>query len=503
MIPINTALSITAKFVKIYSCITHLNAMRANVQLINKDQLRKTQMHCKEIFSLELNEIKKRIEENNVCVCVVGIGRIGLPTALSFAKSGLGTVGVDINEAMINRIRNKDFPLKDEPGYEEIFEEVTNNKKFSTTTKIEDVVPNSQIILLSLPTPMDQDNIPDYTILRDMGKQLKYLLNPGSIVVVESTIEPGFIENEFADLIENEERRIKVGDTIGLGVCPETSNPGEIMKDFKNLPRLVGATDEKTSQIITEIYKHVFPVEMIKMPDCKTANAVKLTTNVFRDINIAFVNELAIFFEKLGIDSKTVLEAANRKYNFQIHYPGAGVGGPCLPVNSYQMLNSAKKVGVDLLRMVKTGRRINEHMPYHVIELLKDALIEADRQIQSSEILILGISYKPNVRDIQLSPAEVIVSELRKTGAKIRIYDPYFKNSSVYGIKTEDDLGRALLQADAAVIVTAHDEFRAVDSEYFATKMKSPVVVDTRGVIDAHLAKKSRLIFRGLGSGQA
>ena len=203
---------------------------------------------------------------------------------------------------------------------------------------------------------MDENNIPDYTALRIVGKQLKNLVNSGSIVIVESTIEPGFIENEFVNLIENEERGIRSGDNIGVGVCPETANPGEIMKDFEKLPRLVGATDEKTTQIITEIYKHVFPVELIKMPDCKTANAVKLTTNVFRDINIAFVNELAILFEKLGIDTNTVLDAADKKYNFQIHYPGAGVGGPCLPINSYQMLNSAKDISGNLLKMVKISR---------------------------------------------------------------------------------------------------------------------------------------------------
>ena len=291
-----------------------------------------------EIFSLEIDEIKQLIEENKISVCVIGIGRIGLPTALSFAKSGFGTIGVDVNEKLMNKIKNKDFPLKDEPGYQDIFNQMIDDQKFSVTTKIEEAVPKSQIILLSLPTPMDENNIPDYTALRIVGKQLKNLVNSGSIVIVESTIEPGFIENEFVNLIENEERGIRSGDNIGVGVCPETANPGEIMKDFEKLPRLVGATDKKTTQIITEIYKHVFPVELIKMPDCKTANAVKLTTNVFRDINIAFVNELAILFEKLGIDTNTVLDAADKKYNFQIHYPGAGVGGPCLPINSYQML---------------------------------------------------------------------------------------------------------------------------------------------------------------------
>lgn len=458
-------------------------------------------MSKNEIFSLEMPEIENLIKKNEVTVCVIGIGRIGLPTALSFAKSGLRTIGVDINEDLVNKIRNKDFPLKDEPGYQEIFNQVITNGKFSVSTKIDEVVPNSEIILLSLPTPMDENNIPDYTALRIVGKQLKNLVKAGTIIIVESTIEPGFIENEFIDLVENDENKIKAGENIGIGVCPETANPGEIMKDFEKLPRLVGATDEKTVKIITKIYQHVFPVELIKMPNCKTANAVKLATNVFRDINIAFVNELAIFFERLGIDIKTVLEAADKKYNFQIHYPGAGVGGPCLPVNSYQMLNSAKNIDENLLKIVKIGRQINEHMPYHVVKLTKDALNEAGKHLDSSNILILGISYKPNVKDIQLSPAKIIISELEKSGSNIRIFDPYFKNVSVYGIQTENDLDQIISKVDAVIIVTAHSEFEKINSEYFRTKMKSPVLIDTRGLIDMYEAKKAGIIFRGLGRG--
>ena len=190
---------------------------------------------------------------------------------------------------------------------------------------------------------MDDQNIPDYSALLTVGKNLNQLLSNGQIVIVESTVEPGFIENELLQSIEGHDRTIKSGIDFHLAVCPETANPGEIMNDFKKLPRLVSAIDEKISSIVSQIYKHVFGVELISMPNCKTANAVKLTTNVFRDVNIAFVNELAILFEKLGIDTYTVIEAAKRKYNFQAHFPGPGVGGPCLPVNSYQYHKLIKK----------------------------------------------------------------------------------------------------------------------------------------------------------------
>ena len=283
-----------------------------------------------------LEEVKKSIYSKSLKVCVIGIGRIGLPTALSFAKSGLQTIGVDINEKLIEKINSGVFPLKDEPGYEEIFKQVINDKTFSVTSKIQDAVPNCDLILLSLPTPMDEKNIPDYSALISVAKNLSNILTPNSLVIVESTIEPGFIENEMISLISSS-NRLKIEDTFQIGVCPENANPGEILHDFTNLPRLVGGINENITQIIKLIYNYVFSVDLIEMPNCKTANAVKLTTNVFRDINIAFVSELSLMFEKLGIDTMKVLEAAKMKYNFQIHYPGAGVGGPCLPINSYQL----------------------------------------------------------------------------------------------------------------------------------------------------------------------
>ena len=289
-----------------------------------------------------LEEVKKSLDSKTLRVCVVGIGRIGLPTALSFAKSGLTTVGVDINESLVEMINRDNFPLKDEPGYEEIFHNVISKKKFSATTKIEDGVSNSNLILLSLPTPMDENNVPDYSALKSVASQLSQFLKPNSLVIVESTIEPGFIEDEMISMITDNER-LTAENNFFIGVCPENANPGEILHDFTNLPRLVGGINKNISKIIKSIYNSVFGVELVEMPNCKTANAVKLTTNVFRDINIAYISELALMFEKLGIDTNIVLEAAKKKYNFQVHYPGSGVGGPCLPINSYQLLNTARR----------------------------------------------------------------------------------------------------------------------------------------------------------------
>jgi len=445
-----------------------------------------------------MEEVAKSLNSKTLRVCVIGIGRIGLPTALSFAKSGLQTIGVDINENLVQNINSGKFPLKDEPGYDKIFDDVIKNKKFIATTNIEDGVPNSDLILLSLPTPMDENNIPDYSALRNVGSKLSEILSPNSLVIVESTIEPGFIEDEMISMI-SKSGRLNVEKNFFIGVCPENANPGEILHDFTNLPRLVGSINSNITKIIKTIYNFVFSVELVEMPNCKTANAVKLTTNVFRDINIAFVSELSLMFEKLGIDTNKVLEAAKKKYNFQIHYPGAGVGGPCLPINSYQLLNTAKRTG-SKLSIIESSRKINEKMPDHVIELTSDAFKECKKSIENSEILILGVSYKPNVKDIQLSPAEHIIKKLQDLGANIHIYDPYFPSSNVFGITSENNIEGIISKVDAAIIVTAHDEFKELHIEMF-TKMKHPIVIDTRGIVDPSIANQEKLIFRGLGRG--
>ena len=193
------------------------------------------------------DNVKQSLESRTLKVCVIGIGRIGLPTALSFAKSGLETIGVDINETLVNNVNSGIFPLKDEPGYEEIFHEVLESKKFLATTKIEDAVPQSDLILLSLPTPMDKNNIPDYSALINVGTKLSELLSPESLVIVESTIEPGFIEDEMISII-SKSGKLKINETFSIGVCPENANPGEILHDFTTLPRLVGGIN---SNIIT------------------------------------------------------------------------------------------------------------------------------------------------------------------------------------------------------------------------------------------------------------
>jgi nucleotide sugar dehydrogenase len=237
------------------------------------------------------------------------------------------------------------------------------------------------------------------------------------------------------------------------------------------------------------------------MPNCKTANAVKLTTNVFRDINIAFVNELALLFEKLGIDTHAVIDAATRKYNFQPHFPGPGVGGPCLPVNSYQYLNSSKKIDSNFLKIVQEARKINESMPQHVLNLVTQSLSELNIKLENSTIAILGISYKPNVRDIQIAPSETIIKLLDEQHAKIRIFDPYYISETVFGYKTENTIIDAITDSDVTIIITGHKEFEELNLQIFSDSMKKPIVVDCTGKINPNNAKLKGIIFKGIGRG--
>ena len=454
-----------------------------------------------DLSKLNSSQIQNNLAENSLKIGVVGIGRIGLPTALCIANAGFETIGIDINKKLVNMINSKDYPLKDEPEFDKIFDTVISKQKLSATTNINDAIPECDIIILSLPTPMDNQNIPDYNALLTVGASLNKLLSNGQIVIVESTVEPGFVENELLETIEGQNKSLKSGIDFHLAVCPETANPGEIMKDFQKLPRLVGSIDEKISPIVSALYTFVFGVELIQMPNCKTANAVKLTTNVFRDINIAFVNELALLFEKLGIDTYTVIDAAKRKYNFQPHIPGPGVGGPCLPVNSYQYLNSSKKIDPNFLKIVQDARKINESMPNHVINLLIDAFSESNKSLENSTIALLGISYKPNVHDIQIAPSEEIIKLLNKKNVKLKIFDPFFINENVFGYDTENSINNVLNDADAVILVTAHNEFNDLNLELISENMNTPIFIDCTGSVEPKIAKSKGLIFRGIGRG--
>lgn len=449
------------------------------------------------IFLLENKKIQNIISDKDISICVVGIGRIGLPTALAFADKNFRTIGVDTNRKLIKIIKSRKYPLKDEPGFEKIFGKAIQNKKFQATSDLS-VASNYDIIILSLPTPTSEKGIPDYSVLLSVGRKLNKVLAPNSIVIVESTVEPGFIEKELIPLIEGNKKRLKIGINLGIVSCPETANPGQILKDFKKAPRFIGGSEKKVVKIVSKIYKIVFNSNIILLKDCKTANASKLMTNIFRYVNIGLVNELAMLFEKDGINIWKVIDTCSKKYNFEPHFPGSGVGGPCLPTNSFQMLNYARQNNSEL-KILKASKDVNSEMPQHTIKLLLDSLKFVGMSINSATISILGISYKPNVKHSQTSPAIKIIEKLKQLKAKVRIYDPYFENEKFLSVKTEKNIFDAVKNSDAIIIVTAHDEFLELEISTLASQMRTPILLDTRGIVNGKKAERAGWIYKGLG----
>jgi nucleotide sugar dehydrogenase len=286
---------------------------------------------------------------------------------------------------------------------------------------------------------------------------------------------------------------------FGLAACPERSDPGSIMTNLRTVPRLMGAESERTGAIVAAIYESALGVKVIRLSNPKTANAVKLTENLFRDVNIALVNEFALLFEKLGIDSLETINACASKYNFVPHYPGGGVGGPCLPSNSYYLITEGIRAG-NIPYIVRLAREINDRMPEHVVELVSEAMNEAGKTIRGSKIAVLGVAYKPNIKDTQLTPVARVCDKLVQMGAILEIYDPMFVGEKALGYDVKHSLEEAVRDADCIVIGTAHEEFKNLDLKVIAEMVSRPAaLVDSRNVVDPEAAADAGFSYRGVG----
>ena len=425
------------------------------------------------------------------------MGRIGLPTCLKFAHAGFKTIGIDIDEKLIKMINSKIYPMDDEPHFDTLFDEALSTGKLHATTKLSEIN-NCDVVILALPNHIKNNDL-DNSPLVKIGKQLTTLLKLDSIIIVESTVEPNFVEKQLIPIIENDKKRLEINKNFGVSVCPESANPGHIFEDFERIPRMVGSDNKKTKDIVTFLYGFVFNVEIIPLSDFNTVNLAKIVMNYFRYVNIAIVNELALLSEKIGVDIKELLCACGKKYNFEMHYPSAGVGGPCLPTNVSQMLKIAKNSEL-VLKMADNAIEINKKMPDHVINLIVDAFGEANKNVVGSQIAILGISYKPNVKDAQLTPAKPIIDKLLEMRANVKAYDPYFVDTDVFMLKTEKTLDDAIENADAVIIVTAHNVFLHYDTDEIISKMSNnPILIDTTWTINKENMEGSNVIYRGIG----
>lgn len=449
------------------------------------------------LLDLSETEITTLLGKGGITIGLVGIGRIGLPTAAVFAENGAKVIGVDIDPEVVKSI-NKGLVHIDEPGLDRLVDRLVKKGCLRAISNVEEAARESDVLIICVPTPVDGSKKPDYSLVEAACASVARGIRKGSLVVIESTVGPGVVENLIAPLLENISG-LKVGEDIGLASCPERADPGRILENLKKVPRIVGGIDRRSTRVAAALYRAGMGVEVVEMSSPKSANAVKLTENISRDVNIALMNELAILFEKLGIDIVEVIEAASTKWNFMPHYPGAGVGGPCLPCNPYYLIQEGQEVGY-IPHLVRMAREVNDRMPSHVVGLVMEALNEIGKTVNGSRIALLGVSYKPDICDIQLSPVGPIIHSLRDLGAELAGFDPYFPGETVLNLRLDSSVDSAVKGADAVVLCTAHREFQKLDFGTLSGLMNTPgAFIDARGTVDRSAVTESGLIFRGIG----
>ncbi|MDA4123993.1 MAG: nucleotide sugar dehydrogenase [Thaumarchaeota archaeon] len=446
----------------------------------------------------ESGKVASLLRQGKVRIAVLGLGRIGLPTAAVFAAAGAKVVGVDVSADVVRNTNAGRCKFSDEPGLPELVKKVVRNRKLRATVEPGEAITNADFILVCVPTPVDETKTPDYSAVKSASHTIGKFLRKGSTVVIESTIGPGVAEEMVRPILEGESG-LKAEEDFGLASCPERSDPGNILANMKSLPRIIGGMSLKTTDSVISFYEGALGVKAIRVADPKTANAVKLTENLFRDVNIALANEFALLFEKIGIDAIEVIDACASKYNFMPHYPGAGVGGPCLPSNSYYLISEGVRAG-NIPYLIRMAREINDRMPDHVVELVGEALNEVGKTIRGSKVAILGVAYKPDIKDTQLTPIERVASRLGEMGAAVSIYDPMFKGEKVFGIKVNANLKGAVRGADCVVIGTAHSEFKGLDLGVLASLANvRAALVDARNLVSPKQAVRNGFAYRGVG----
>lgn len=443
-------------------------------------------------------DAENMLKRGELHIVVMGLGRIGLPTAALFADAGARVAGVDIGKEVVKEINGGVCRLVDEPGLQEMVARTVKSGRLSATTNAALAIREADVVIICVPTPVDETKTPDYGAVRMASRTVGKSIRPGTVVIVESTIGPGVAEGVVGPIIESESG-LDAGVGFGLASCPERSDPGNIVSNMKSVPRIVGSTAPETSDIVAAVYRAGLGVRVIEVSNPKTANAIKLTENLFRDVNIALANEFALLFEKFGIDTIEVIDACATKYNFMPHYPGTGVGGPCLPVNSYYLIVEAMKTG-NIPYLIRQAREINDRMPDHVVELTSEALNDVGKTIKGSRVALLGVAYKPDVKDIQLSPVEKIAGRLVELGASLKIYDPMFTGEKVFGSGVSRSVQAAVRGADAIILGTAHKEFKSLDPSALAALVNGRAAfVDARNVLNPADVVRAGFSYRGVG----
>lgn len=421
----------------------------------------------------------------NRTVAVVGLGYVGLPLAL-LAEKKYNVIGIDTNKAKLELIKNKKSPFIDE--------KVQNDLERSSMKVTDDFVQisNADIVVICVPTPVYENYMPNLEPVEGVCKNIAPFLKNGSLVILESTVNPGVSEGVVLPILENISGK-KCGKDFYLAHCPERINPGDPKWNVENIPRVIGSLEEKGLKIAVEFYSSVLVSNIKPMNSLKEAEACKVVENSFRDINIAFVNELAKSFNRLGIDVKNVIDgAATKPFAFMAHYPSCGVGGHCIPVDPYYLIEYAKKNGF-FHEFLSAARRINNSMPSFTVDMVVNGLNEIEKAIKNTKVIVLGLAYKANVGDDRESPSYEIIKELKLRGAQVESFDPFILSKS--SIKTLDE---ALDYAEVIVIATNHRIFKNIKLEILK-KYDIKVIVDGKNCLNKELFANEGFVYRGIG----
>ncbi|ANF22362.1 nucleotide sugar dehydrogenase [Thermococcus piezophilus] len=444
------------------------------------------------LIGLNREEIKTAIKEGKVTIAVYGIGKMGLPLAAVFADHGAKVIGVDINEKVVEMINRGENHVKEELGLDELVRRNVEAGRLKATTDGVWAAKQADVMIILVPTLTDERGNLKFGPVYDVAEKISQGLEKGNIVITEATMPPGTTESLAQTL---EKSGLKLGE-FGLAHAPERTMTGTAIRDITGqYPKVVGASDERTLEAVIGIYETINRKGVIPMSSIKAAEAVKVFEGVYRDVNIALANELAMWCEEYGLDALEVFQAANTQPYCHLHMPGAGVGGHCIPVYPWFVINLAKKTNP---RLIKTAREINDSMPHHVVGLAVKALNEIGRPLKGSNILVLGLTFRGGVRGFIKAAAKPIIDELKEWGANVYAYDPLCtpKDAERFGAEWKEDFKNI----DAIIITADHREFEDLDLKELAREMRSKVIIDGRNVLDLQKAEEHGFVYLRVGT---
>jgi UDP-N-acetyl-D-mannosaminuronic acid dehydrogenase len=442
---------------------------------------------------MTLNELRAKIEDRKAAIGVVGLGYVGLPVACKFADAGFRVIGVDIKAERVAQINAAENPIEGrEPGLAELLTKVVKSGNLYATSDYTEIG-EADVILISVETPVGDDHKPGFEALKAASTSTGRSMKEGALVIVESTVAPGTMDRIVKPLLE-EASKSKLNAGFFLGHCPERVMPGRLLANIEKMPRVCGGSSSETAETMMVLYKIIVRGDL-DPTDCLTAELVKTTENAYRDVNIAFANEVALICEAVGGDVWQVKDLVNKVPSRQMLDAGAGVGGHCIPKDPWLLAYSVNDENVPL-RIIPAARAINDFMPLHLVALLQDAMESVGKDVSGSRILVMGYAYLPDSDDTRNSPSAVLVPRLQELGAEVVVHDPYVPDY-------QSDLWDLATEIDAVVFMVRHSQYLEIDLAKLKSTMTAPVLVDGRAVFDAEMAEALGFEFRGVGQGKA